>query len=117
MSMTKEQTIEHYMKCLKIDRKEAEELYQADLDDDIGEEGEKLQAKANAVKPKADRKKRTATPKERKVDSEKLALLEILAKGLNEHNIAYTIEKEVAIHFAYNNSEYSVKLTKHRPPK
>lgn len=115
--MTKEQIIQNYMKNLEISREEAEQLYEDDKEDVIGEDGEKLQEKANQVKAKADRKKRQVSKKERKIDSEKLKLLEILAMGLENESIDFEIEKEVAIHFSYNDSEYSVKLTKHRPPK
>ena len=63
-------------------------------------------------KPKAERK-----PRERKVDNEKLALLEMLASGLTDSNIEVAFENEVKLHFNYNGSSYSVTLTKHRPPK
>ena len=63
---------------------------------------------AQAEKP---RKKST---KERKVDTEKLTILTMLAETLaeNGYNDA-EIEKEIAIHFG----NYSLKLTRHRPPK
>ena len=63
-------------------------------------------------KPKTERK-----PRERKVDNEKLALLEMLASGLTDSNIEVAFENEVKLHFNYNGSSYSVTLTKHRPPK
>lgn len=116
--MTKEQQIKQYMESLQISREEAEQLWQDDQDDVIGEEGEKLQAKANEVKPKADRKKRVATPKERKVDYEKLELLQTIAKCIETHcEVEVEIEKEVALHFSCWGNEYSIKLTKHRPQK
>lgn len=63
---------------------------------------------AQAEKP---RKKST---KERKVDIEKLTILTMLAETLAENGYNDTeIEKEIAIHF----SNYSLKLTRHRPPK
>ena len=64
-------------------------------------------------KPKAERK-----PRERKVDNEKLFLLQGLASGLeNKIGLDVTYENEVKLHFNYNGSSYSVTLTKHRPPK
>ena len=64
-------------------------------------------------KPKTERK-----PKERKVDKEKLFLLQGLASGLeNKIKLNITYENEVKLHFNYNGSSYSVTLTKHRPPK
>ena len=62
---------------------------------------------AQAEKP---RKKST---KERKVDTEKLAILTMLAETLTENGYNAQIEKEIAIHFG----NYSLKLTRHRPPK
>ena len=62
---------------------------------------------AQAEKP---RKKST---KERKVDTEKLAILTMLAETLAENGYNVQIEKEIAIHFG----NYSLKLTRHRPPK
>lgn len=51
--------------------------------------------------------------KERKVDIDKLVILNALAEQLREIGFEPKIEKEVAIHFG----EYSLKLTRHRPPK
>lgn len=66
---------------------------------------------AQAEKPRAKSKK------ERKVDTEKLELWKMLIKGLSENNIDYELENEVALHFEYGGNAYSLKLTKHRPPK
>lgn len=110
--MSKEETIKKYMVSLGISKEEATQLWEDDQEDFIGEEGEKLQAKANEVKPKADRKK-ASKPKERKIDSDKLAILQALAQTLIEIGYEPTIEKEVAIHF----EDYTLKLTRHRPPK
>ena len=64
-------------------------------------------------KPKTEKK-----PRERKVDTEKLFLLQGLASGLeNKIGLDVTYENEVKLHFNYNGSSYSVTLTKHRPPK
>lgn len=111
--MTKEQIIQNYMKSLEISREEAEQLYEDDKEDFIGEEGEKLQAKANQVKPKADRKKKVSKPKERKVDTEKLEILTLVKNCLEQNGYEVELEKEIAIHFG----EYTLKLTRHRPPK
>ena len=54
-------------------------------------------------------------PKERKVDTEKLDLLNSIEKGLKEHHgVSATYENEVKLHFEYNGNKYSVTLTKHR---
>ena len=64
----------------------------------------------NYAKAEKPRKKLT---KERKVDTEKLAILTMLAETLAENGYNAQIEKEIAIHFG----NYSLKLTRHRPPK
>ena len=51
--------------------------------------------------------------KERKVDTDKKALLEALAETLEGLGFNPTMENEVALHFG----EYSLKLTRHRPKK
>ena len=61
---------------------------------------------------KAERK-----PKERKVDNEKLGILQVVAEGLATKNIETAIEKETKIHFAYNGADYTLMLTKHRVKK
>ena len=44
--MSKEETIKKYMTSLKISRAEAEQLFEDDAEDFIGEEGEEMTAKA-----------------------------------------------------------------------
>ena len=61
-------------------------------------------------KSATERKKPT---RERKVDTDKLAILEIIEKALTEKGYCATIEKEVAIHF----DNYTLKLTRHRSKK
>lgn len=85
-----------------ITREEAEEMARMEMG------AKAIKHNAQAEKP---RKKST---KERKVDTEKLTILTMLAETLaeNGYNDAQ-IEKEIAIHF----SNYSLKLTRHRPLK
>jgi transcription antitermination factor NusG len=119
MIMTREQQIEQYMKSLKISREEAEQLYEDDQADFIGEEGEEMTSKAKEIRryEKADEKK-VRKPRERKVDEEKGRLLRNI-KGLLEGLGAdiTSVKTETEISFNFNGSQYSVKLTKHRPPK
>lgn len=58
-------------------------------------------------------------PKERKVDTEKSLILDYLKRGLTLLIDSTTIqtENEVKLHFKYNNTDYSVTLTKHRAKK
>lgn len=91
-----------------VTRAEAEEMAEMEL-------GAKANFKheATATKPRAERK-----PKERKVDEEKLTILNWVERGLYEMGgIHSTKENEVKLHFNYNGNEYTLNLVKHRPPK
>lgn len=128
-----EEDIKEVMEITGLDKVKAEKLFKSvakDIDDGTDDEvcsydvidviRIEHKAKENGAdrmyvtseKPKAERK-----PRERKVDNEKLALLEMLASGLTDSNIEVAFENEVKLHFNYNGSSYSVTLTKHRPPK
>ena len=111
--MSKEEQIQNYMKSLEISREEAEQLWEDDQADFIGEDGEKMQEKAKKIKPKADRKKVSKVNRERKIDIEKLEILSTLSETLTIMGYEPQIEKEVAIHF----DNYTLKLTRHRPNK
>ena len=116
-----EERIKLIMKNLECSREEAIQVIK---DDEAIDKGEKMfelskeqkkaskQARSTGTKAETERK-----PRERKVDNEKLALLEMLASGLTDSNIEVAFENEVKLHFNYNGSSYSVTLTKHRPPK
>ena len=70
--MDKEKIINDYMKKLGISREEAEQLYEDDLEDFIGEEGEAMTEKAKAIKIRGDgEEKKKKSTKERKVDEAK----------------------------------------------
>lgn len=63
-------------------------------------------------------KKVVKAPKERKVDTEKLSILTEVRNVIVEmggKNISLKTETEVS--FSYGENEYTLKLTKHRPPK
>lgn len=113
--------IEKSMKCLELTKDEAVQLWLEDNDYEVNEEVEELTAKAKANKTdrvQASAGKRKKTVRERKVDEEKgrlLADIKTLLKGLGADIHSVKTETEVA--FAFNGNEYSVKLTKHRPPK
>ena len=129
-----EEDIKEVMEITGLDKVKAEKLFKSvakDIDDGTDEEvcsydvidviKTEHKIKENGCdrhyvqgdKPKTEKK-----PKERKVDSEKLFLLQGLASGLeNKIGLDVTYENEVKLHFNYNGSSYSVTLTKHRPPK
>ena len=77
--MTKEQQIENYMKSLQISRAEAEQLFEDDQADFIGEEGEEMTKKAKEVRryEQADKPK-SKKKREVKLDEEKVRIIELL---------------------------------------
>lgn len=127
--MTREQQIEQYMKSLQISREEAEQLYEDDQEDYIGEEGEQMTEKAKEIRryeQSAEKKERK--PREKKIDQEKVEILNWVEGALvGRHSIIEEEEwdfSEVAkpnpqkeITFRVGENEYSLTLTKHRPPK
>ena len=116
--MTKEQEIQKNMKVLGISREEAEQLWEDDQNDFIGEEGEEMTRKAKEVKryEKGD-KTRAKAKKERKVDENKKLILDKLHKALETFVKITNVKTETEISFVYNDEEYTLKLTKHRPKK
>ena len=67
---------------------------------------------------KADKPKKERKPKERKVDEEKgriLTDIRVLLEGLGADVEA--VKTETEIKFGFNGNSYTLKLTKHRPPK
>lgn len=62
--------------------------------------------------------KKPKKPKERKVDEEKGYLLGEVRKLLNSLGATDSKQKtETEINFNFNNTSYTIKLTKHRPKK
>ena len=116
--MIKEQEIQKNMKALGISREEAEQLWEDDQNDFIGEEGEEMTRKAKEVKryEKGDKPKAKAK-KERKVDENKKLILDKLHKALETFVKITNVKTETEISFVYNDEEYTLKLTKHRPKK
>lgn len=111
----KEKAIINYMEKLKISREDAEQLWEDDQADFIGEEGEKMTENAKELrryeKGNSSRKK---VVRERKVDPVKSHLLDLVINGISEE--VEQIEKyhEVSVAFVYNDDNYTLKLTKHR---
>ena len=127
--MTKEQQIENYMKSLQISRAEAEQLYEDDKEDFIGEEGEEMTKKAKEVRryEKADKPK-AKSKRVPKIDEEKVQILRYIADKMEDrHRLVeedewvfhevFVKNPQKEITFSLNGCEYSLTLTKHRPPK
>ena len=118
--MSKEQEIQNFMVSLGITRKEAEQLWEDDNNDFIGDEGEEMQKKAKEIR-RYEKKEVAPTKekkvKERKVDNDKLFLLSAVKDLFGGLEINSTMKTETELSFSYNGAEYTLKLTKHRPPK
>lgn len=122
--MTREQQIEQYMKSLQISREEAEQLYEDDQEDYIGEEGEQMTEKAKEIRryeQSAEKKERK--PREKKIDAEKVAIVDFIwgcmlnNPDLMEFDNIDVVNAQKEITFQVGENEYSLTLTKHRPPK
>lgn len=124
--MTREQQIEQYMKSLQISREEAEQLYEDDQEDFIGEEGEQMTAKAKEVRRyEQSAEKKVRKPREKKIDQEKVTIVDFVWACMlnNSHLIDFKFENvnvikpQKEITFQVGENKYSLTLTKHRPPK
>lgn len=114
-----EALIEKQMKLLDISYEEAKELVQYDDDVDRGKIKDNLTPEQKKVIRQVTRadsnptKARKTVKRERKVDEDKKHLIDLLAASLDGvENLSVKNEAEIA--FTYNESEYVVKLTKHR---
>ena len=114
----KEKAILDYMKKLDISREEAEQLFEDDENDFIGEDGEQMTEQAKKIgrhyEQKGERKKPT---RERKIDEDKFKHRECVQFGIEEIVQNLQIKTENECSFSYNGCEYSLKIIKHRPKK
>lgn len=118
--MTKEQEIQKHMKVLGISREEAEQLWEDDQNDFIGEEGEEITRKAKEIKryEKGDKPKEKKK-REIKLDEDKVKIINFLERMMIDSDALNVFVKnpQKEITFQYNGCEYSLNLVKHRPPK
>ena len=113
------------MKNLDLTREEAIEMLAED--EAVDKMSMKEVTNDLTAEQKATVKKATSTStgerkkdkRERKVDEEKKFLLECIVKGLESttETSEITTKNEVEINFKAYGNKYTVKLTKHRPPK
>ena len=117
--MTKEQEITRNMELLEISREEAEQLWEDDHSDETLPEVAEMEKKASKMhRYEQSDKPRKKAEKVRKVDEEKghlLGCIKTLLEGLGADVTVTKTETEIA--FGYGGNSYTVKLTKHRPPK
>lgn len=113
-NIDREKVIQRIMReCEKdgepVTRKEAEEMAEYEI-----------KAKINGTEKvvgSADKPRKTAQ-KERKVDAEKAEILTACKELVEDLGGNVTnVKTETEISFVFNETEYSLKLIKHRPPK
>ena len=116
----REKQILQFMEKLHISREEAEQLFDDDADDYIGEQGEEMEKNAKVLRRyEQGDKPRKKMEKERKVDDVKLFLLTVI----KDHLLALDdleitgMKNEVELSFKYQLEDYSIKLTRHRKKK
>lgn len=127
MKITKEQEkqIAQMMKALSISRDEAIELLAEDddIDHDIKKDYDlnaEQQKNAKIYQKSGNYTRKVEVKRERKADEEKREIIarieEMLKKFAEYENVSVkNIEKEVC--FSLNGANFSISLTKHRPPK
>lgn len=113
--------VDKLQETLEISIAEACELWLADNGKIVNEEQEEANKRAETSPRRYEQGTlpRKKAEKVRKIDFEKGYLLEIMRKALeNEINPSdFWVKTETELNFTYNNSKYTVKLTKHRPKK
>lgn len=120
--MTKYEKIRSFIDKLGLTREEAEQLYKDDNSSETLPSVAEMEKKAKDGKRRYETtgKTRQTTPKEKKIDSEKVFLIDLLAKALsndsNTNNLTIAnSQREITL--KYGDNEYSVTLVKHRPVK
>lgn len=116
----KEKEILNNMKLLQISREEAEQLWEDDHSDEILPEVAEMEEKAKQLKrhyETGEKKERKKSTRERKVDEDKKIILAEVAEVVAKLGTIQNIKTETEISFLYKDSEYTIKLTKHRRKK
>ena len=122
--MSKEEQIQKYMVSLGLSREDAEQLWEDDQADFIGEEGEEMTAKAKQIRryEQADKPREKAQRKQ-KIDEEKVQIIDFIwGCMLNETHLIELENIEVTnpqkeITFRVGGNAYTLNLIKHRPKK
>ena len=108
--MDKEKLIATIMKeCAQdgepVTKKEAEEMAEMEIKANKMRRYEKSDAPRKAAK------------KERKIDTNKKYLFNLLIEAINAETCIKNVKTETEFSFEFGDSEYSVKLIRHRPKK
>ena len=127
--MSKEEQIQKYMVSLGLSREDAEQLWEDDQADFIGEEGEEMTQKAKQIRRYEQAEKpREKAQRKQKIDEEKVAILSWILDGLmNRHRLIeeddWDFEEiclsnpQKEITFRVGGNAYTLNLIKHRPKK
>jgi len=111
--------IENFMKRHELSEDEAIQLWLEDNDYLENETVNELTEKAKTIRhyEQSATKERKKTVRERKVDTEKEYLLNILINTINQQDCIESVKNEAEFSFSHGENSYTVKLIKHRPPK
>jgi Asp-tRNA(Asn)/Glu-tRNA(Gln) amidotransferase B subunit len=108
----KEKEIQKIKKSLGVSKEEAEQIWEDDNSDEMVPEQAELDKKAKQnIKnyTQSEKKFNKGKKKERKVNNEKLQILQAI-----QEIVGGEIEKEIALHFVQNDQSYTLKLIAHR---
>lgn len=122
--MSKEEQIQKYMVSLGLSREDAEQLWEDDQADFIGEEGEEMTQKAKQIRRYEQAEKpREKAQRKQKIDEEKVQIIDFIwGCMLNETHLIELENIEVTnpqkeITFRVGGNAYTLNLIKHRPKK
>lgn len=117
--MDKTEQIKTYMEKLGLTEKEALQLWEDDHNEEMLPEVKELTEKAKHIKRyEQSGKPRKKANKERKVDNTKKAILTEIKTLLEGMGATVTkVQTETKIMFTFEQSDYTVQLTKHRQKK
>lgn len=117
--MFDEVLVQRYMQSLECSREEAIQLIKDDLSDEMTPEQKELETKAKSMKRRYEKSDipRKKTTRERKVDTIKKGLLDIVLDALQDTVKITNILNELSADFEYCGEEYTIKITRHRKKK
>lgn len=116
----KEKMILNFMEKLQISREEAEQLFEDDKEDYIGEQGEEMSQKAKALHryEKAEGKQKTQKERTKKENPTKKMIIENLFALLETiSDCAKVTNEERQIAFSIGENDYEVTLVQKRKSK
>ena len=117
--MHDEAKIQQMMKSLDCSREEILQMLVDDESDKMLPEQAELTAKAKQMgrRYETSDKPRKKAERERKVDTVKKGLLDLVLDALQDTVRITEIKNELACEFEYNGESYGLKITRHRPKK